>query len=402
MIKKLRFKFVAINMSIVVIMLCIILGLVYYFTRADLEQESITMMQNIANHPLQVNPPNEIGEEVRLPYFTIQLGPQGEVVATGGGYYDLSDEAFLADLIDAAFASSKTFGVIEEYNLRYYRANGAMSNCLVFADISSEQATLDNLMSSCLIIGGASFLLFLTASILLSKWAVKPVELAWQQQRQFVADASHELKTPLTVIMTNTELAQSSEYDAEHKQRFLTSIATMSQQMRGLIEQLLELTKLDNADTPHDTQTVDFSRLISDALLPFEPVFFEKGLTLQAKIEENVLVTGQERQLCQVLEILLDNAQKYSYASSTTWVKLRKQGKGHCLLTVANEGEIISAEEAQNIFKRFYRIDPARSRNGSFGLGLAIAESIVMQHGGKIWVESTNGLNSFYVDLSCL
>ena len=181
MIKKLRFKFVAINMSIVVIMLCIILGLVYYFTRADLEQESITMMQNIANHPLQVNPPNEIGEEVRLPYFTIQLGPQGEVVATGGGYYDLSDEAFLADLIDAAFASSKTFGVIEEYNLRYYRANAAMSNCLVFADISSEQATLDNLMSSCLIIGGASFLLFLTASILLSKWAVKPVELAWQQ-----------------------------------------------------------------------------------------------------------------------------------------------------------------------------------------------------------------------------
>ena len=103
----------------------------------------------------------------------------------------------------------------------------------------------------------------------------------------------------------------------EHKQRFLTSIATMSQQMRGLIEQLLELTKLDNTDTPHDTQTVDFSRLISDALLPFEPVFFEKGLTLQAKIEENVLVTGQERQLCQVLEILLDNAQKYSYASST-------------------------------------------------------------------------------------
>lgn len=401
MIKKLRFKFVMINMSIVTVMLCIILGLVFYFTRANLEAESINMMQNIANQPFRLRIPNALGEDVRLPYFTIQLGLRGELVATGGGYYDLSDDAFLASLIDVAFASPKSFGVIEEYNLRYYRVDTPLNHCLVFADISSERTTLDNLMKSCFFIGGLGFLLFLVISILLSKWAVKPVDLAWKQQRQFVADASHELKTPLTVIMTNVELMQSPEYDEENKQKFLTSIATMSRQMRDLIEQMLVLAKADLTNSKENFGAVDFSKLVSDSLLPFEPIFFERGLTLTVQVDENIKVTGIEAQLRHVLDILLDNAQKYSKKTGSTWVKLRTHRKGHCLLEVANEGENISPEEIKNIFKRFYRIDQARSRTGSFGLGLSIAESIVTQHHGKIWAKSENGINFFYVELPC-
>ncbi|MGI5999167.1 MAG: sensor histidine kinase [Lutispora sp.] len=401
MIRKLRFKFVMINMSIVTIMLCVILGLVFHFTRANLEAESINMMQNIANRPFQLEIPNELGKDVRLPYFIIQLGLRGELVATGGGYYDLSDEKFLDDLINASITSPKTFAVIEKYNLRYYRVDTPLNHFLVFADISSERATLDNMMKSCLIIGALSFILFLGISIELSKWAVKPVEVAWKQQRQFVADASHELKTPLTVIITNAELAQSPEYDEDNKQKFLNSILTMSRQMRGLIEQLLELARADNSDSKEILDIVDFSKLVSNALLPFEPVFFERGLTLKSQIDKNIKVAGGEAQLCQVLDVLLDNAQKYSREAGTTWVTLKKHGKRHCLLKVANEGESISPEEAKNIFKRFYRSDKARSRTGSFGLGLSIAESIVTQHRGKIWVESANGINCFYVELPC-
>mgnify|MGYP000123499105 CR=1 FL=1 len=402
MIRKLRIKFVIINMSIVTIMLCVILGLVFYFTRVNLEAESINMMQNIAMRPFQLEIPNKLGEDVRLPYFTLQLGLRGELIATGGGYYDLSDKEFLDDLINVTIASPKTFAVIEEYNLRYYRHDTPLNHFLVFADISSERATLNNMMKSCIFIGIISFFVFLGISILLSKWAVKPVELAWKQQRQFVADASHELKTPLTVIMTNAELAQSPEYDSESKQKFLNSILTMSRQMRGLIEQMLELARADNSDLKDISDIVDFSKLVSDAILPFEPVFFEKGLTLTVQIDENIKVVGGESQLCQVLDALLDNAQKYSKETGTTWVTLKKQGKGRCLLMVANEGESISPEEAKNIFKRFYRSDKARSRTGSFGLGLSIAEAIVTLHRGKIWVESSNGVNSFYVELPCL
>lgn len=402
MIKKLQFKFVMINMSIVTIMLCVILGLVYHFTKVNLEDESISMMQNIARQPFRLEIPKELGEDVRLPYFTIQIGLRGELLATGGGYYDLSDKEFLDDIINVAIRSPRTFAVIEEYNLRYYRVNTSLSYYLVFSDISSERATLSNMMKTCFIIGGLSFFMFLGISILLSKWAVKPVDLAWKQQRQFVADASHELKTPLTVIITNAELAQSPEYDYESKQRFLNSILTMSRQMRGLIEKMLELARADDSDSKKILDIVDFTRLVSNALLPFEPVFFERGLTLISQIDKNIKVAGEESQLCQVLDALLDNAQKYSKEKGTTWVTLKKIGRRRCLLAVANEGESISPEEAQNIFKRFYRGDKARSRTGSFGLGLSIAESVVTEHRGKIWVESSNGINSFYVELPCL
>lgn len=359
------------------------------------------MMQNIAGRPFQLGIPNELGEDVRLPYFMIQVGLRGELIAIGGGYYDLSDDEFLDELIDVIYTSHRTFGVIKEYNLRYYRVKTPLSHYLVFADITSERATLDNLIKSSFLIGGLSFLMFLGISILLSKWAVKPVDLAWKQQRQFVADASHELKTPLTVITTNAELAQSPEYDEEKKQRFLASILTMSRQMRGLIEQMLELARVDNADSKEAFDVVDFSKLVSDGILPFEPVFFERGLTLTAQIDENIKVEGGEAELRRVLDVLLDNAQKYSKEGGTTWVTLKKQGKGRCLLTVANEGETISPEEAKNIFKRFYRGDQARSSTGSFGLGLSIAEGIVTRHRGKIWVESSDGINRFNVELPC-
>jgi signal transduction histidine kinase len=321
------------------------------------------------------------------------------MISRGGGYYDLSDDEFLGDLVEVIYTSPKTFGVIKEYKLRYYRVDTPMSRYLVFADITSELATLDNLVKSSFIIGGISFLTFLGISILLSKWAVEPVELAWKEQRQFVADASHELKTPLTVIMTNAELAQSPEYDDEKKQRFIGSILTMSRQMRGLIERMLELARVDSSETKANMRVVNFSKLVSDSLLPFEPVFFEKGLELKAEIDENIRVEGEEAELRQVLDVLLDNAQKYSKERGTTWVTLKKQGKGRCLLTVANEGKGISPEEAQNIFKRFYRGDQARSRTGSFGLGLSIAEAIVTRHRGKVWVESSDGINRFHVEL---
>lgn len=247
MIKRLRLKFIVINMGIATILLSAILGLVFYFTSANLETESIRMMERIASQPFQMNAPGELGEDVRLPFFTLQLGPHGELLDASGGYYDLSDDAFLGGLAQAAAASPRRLGVLEEYNLRYYRSDAPMSRFLVFADISSERATLDGLRRTCLLIGGLSFLAFLWVSVLLSKWAVRPVERP-AAQRQFVAAASHELKTPLTVIMTNAELLQ-DEADEARRSTFSSSILTMSRQMRALIEQMLELARTDSAES---------------------------------------------------------------------------------------------------------------------------------------------------------
>lgn len=402
MIKKLRFKFVLVNMSIVTLMLVVILGLVFYFTSANLESESIQMLQGVALHPFHQGAPDELGEEVRLPFFTIQLGLQGEVTATGGGYYDLSDAAFLEALIQRTLASPRPLGVIEEYNLRYYRADTPVSHCLVFADISSEVATLNGLVRSCLLIGAASFLAFLWLSILLSRWAVAPVERAWQQQRQFVADASHELKTPLAVILANAELAQTpAGEDPASRARLVEGIAAMAQQMRRLLEQMLTLARADQAQAAAAFRPVDLSRLAQDTLLPFEPVFFEAGLALESQIEPGVRLQGEEGQLRQLLEILLDNACKYASPHGRVWVTLERRGRGRCVLAVADEGAPIPPQELENLFKRFYRGDPVRSRTGSYGLGLAIARAITERHRGRIRADSRDGVNTFSVELPC-
>ena len=399
MTKKLRYKFIIITMTIVTIMLCIIMSLIYYFTKMNLENNSINMMQNIASRPFLLHLPNEMQDDVRLPYFALQLNRQGDLIATGGGYYDLSDENFLKDLIEATFSSPDRIGIIEEYNLRFYHTNNSVSQILVYADISNELAILQSLIRNCILIGIACFLIFLCISFLLANWVVRPVDKAWDQQRQFVADASHELKTPLTVIMTNAELMQNVDYSETDRSAFVSNILVMSKQMRSLVEQMLELARADNIQHNVLFSSVEFSRLVLDATLPFEPIFFEKGLTLLTEITENITVTGNPSQLRQVLDILLDNARKYSRTNGTTWVTLQRHGKGHCILAVANEGDEISPKDLSNIFKRFYRIDQARTRTGSFGLGLSIAETIITRHKGKIWAESRDNINTFFVEL---
>ena len=399
MIKKLRIKFVAINMAMMTVMLCVILGMVYNFTANNLITENISMMKTIAANPFQMGRPGEFSQDLKLPYFTLQIGHRGELISTGGGFYDLSDKELLGELIEQSLGSGRETGEIEDHNLRFYQTNNITGTVIVFTDMSSEQATLSNLLETSVFIAFLSFFGFLGISIFLSRWAIKPVEKAWVQQKQFVADASHELKTPLTVIMTNSELLQNPDYSPEEKTQFSQSIFTMAHQMRYLVERMLELARADNQQKQVVMTPVDFSKLITGAVFSFEGVFFEKGLQLSSHIEPNLCVKGNAQVLQQVIDILLDNAQKYSYPAGETVVRLCSTGYNRIRLTVTNPGPPIAQEDLSNIFRRFYRVNKARSRDGSFGLGLPIAQNIVEQHHGKIWAESSNGSNMFTVEL---
>ena len=138
--------------------------------------------------------------------------------------------------------------------------------------------------------------------------------------------------------------------------------------------------------------------MLSDAALPFEPLYFESGLELDSFIEPGIFVRGSADHLRRVAEILLDNARKYSDPGHVRFC-LQRQGKNQCVISVANPGAPISRDDLQNIFKRFYRADAARSRDGSYGLGLPIAQGIAGEHGGRIWASSAGGINTFYVCL---
>ena len=397
MLKRLRLKFICTNMLIVLSVLLVMFGLVFQVTRQDLETQSLRLMRSIAAEPFRMGRPGEVMEGVRLPYFVLQLRRDGEL-ETAGGFYDLSDIEFLEELLEKAQATGEQEGILNEYGLRFCFGRSPWGQSLVFVDMSVEKATLQNLVRTCAGIGAISMVAFLLISIGLARWAVRPVEKAWTQQRQFVADASHELKTPLTVILTNAEMLQTPGYDEGLRSQFSESILTMALQMRGLVESLLELARADNGTLKTVMTQIDLSSLVADAMLPFEPLCFEQGMGLDCQAEPGILVKGSETHLRQVLEILLDNACKYGQGPGTISVQLRRQGR-RCLLSVANPGPPLSPEDRKNIFKRFYRVDKARRMDHSYGLGLAIAESIVRAHRGRIWAESTNGSNIFFVEL---
>ena len=398
MIRKLRVKFICTNMIIVLTLISIMLGLVLSFTRDRIKEDSIQMMRSAASGPLLPFRPGDRSDDVRLPFFKLTLSSKGELLSCEGGSYDLSDEAFLMELVTSAKADGKENGVLGDYHLRYLIHEMPDEEIIVFSDITSETRAAGYLFKNCILIGLAGLVLFFIVSVLLARWAVKPVEQAWEQQKQFVADASHDLKTPLTVILTDTELLQSASCSEEDRKSFLNSIHTMGEQMRGLIEELLSLTRADDPDSAKALQLMDLSRCVSDAVLPFEPVFYEKGLVLETEIEEGLCIKGDETQMKQVTEILLDNAQKYCAPETETQISLKRQGR-NAILMVESHGDEISKDDLERIFNRFYRIDRTRSMNQSYGLGLAIAKQTVENHKGKIWAESREGSNCFFVQL---
>ena len=383
MIRSLRRKFIAMTMAIVAALLCVIFGLVVHFTGQNLEAESIRLLRQAAQTPIQPGLPGQ----VRMPCFIVRVTPWGQSIQAGS--FDLSDEQMLLDIITLAASAEEELGVLEDYSLRYYRSRQPGELTLVFADISAEKATLHSLTWTCVGIGTAVLAVFWGVSILLARWAVRPVERAWQEQRQFVADASHELKTPLTVILTNADLLQDPETGQEQRSQYTRSILTMSRRMRVLVESLLELARVDNGAVRAAFEEVDLSGLVGSELLTFEPLFFEQALQLDSSIEEGLSISGSPSHLRQALGVLLDNAMKYSPQGSTVRLTLTRQGSC-ALLTVSNPGGPMSREECQSIFRRFYRLDKARS-TGGYGLGLPIAQGIVTDHGGRIWAESQEG-----------
>ena len=397
MIKRLRRKFIIVNMAIVTVMLAVIFGLILFFTKSNMERESIQMLRSVAMMPAQHDVPKKAPQKMPPSVFAVYKFDT-QYNAWGSEVVNFSNNELLSEIYNKALNAKAETGIIEEYDLRFHIRHNPFEEAIFFADISGEIKTLRQLAFTCIFIAVLSLVLFLAVSVLLARWMVKPVESAWTQQKQFVADASHELKTPLTVIMTNAEMLLDDKHTAEKRTHFSESILTMSKQMRGLTESLLELARSDNHSKEIAFENVNFSNLISEAVLPFEPLYFEKELTLICEIQDNIIVSGDSTQLCRLADILLDNAIKYSYPNTTVTVSLKKH-RDCCIFSVASHGDAISKADLKNIFKRFYRVDKARNANHSYGLGLSIAESIVKEHGGRIWAESVEGLNTFKMRL---
>lgn len=229
----------------------------------------------------------------------------------------------------------------------------------------------------------------------MSGWIVRPVEEAMQSEKDFISNASHELKTPLAVIRANIELLE-EEIGGNKRLRY---IDTETKRLVSLVNQMLELVRLDAPHTKHTVQNFRVDEALLNVIYPMESVAFEKKIRMEIHVQEGMYLSGNEEQVQSMMSILLDNA--ISYTPKDGEIMIRAGIHSHKFyLTVSNTGEPIPPQQCEKLFERFYRQDQAReSTSNHLGLGLSIAESIVKKHHGKIHAESVGGKNIFYVTL---
>ena len=393
MIKKLRLKFVLIIICIVTVLLAAAFGALMYFTSRSLSSGADAMLDAVI-HGRGLHQ-REFGE--RRAFGVITVDEDGEAKVTGGNLLHTMDEETVTGFADEIIETGSLEGHISKYNLRYKCAedNGILTIALL--DTTQEQIARSAVLNNCLFIGLAALAAFVVVGILLSRWVVKPVEIAWQQNKAFVSDASHELKTPLTVILSNSEMLSERINPSDEKSvRWCSSIHAEALRMKALTEEMLELAKMDEAvDKKMIASDVDLEYLLTDVVLTFEAHAFEEGKEIRFDTSTKVTVWGDAELLRRICVILIDNDIKYSSEGGVIDVKLTENGSAR--IDVSNSGEEIPPDEAERIFSRFYRTDRARTYNGGHGLGLAILSNIVYMHNGKVWVKSKNGINTFSV-----
>ncbi|MBR1845549.1 MAG: sensor histidine kinase, partial [Oscillospiraceae bacterium] len=253
MIRRLRWKFVGINMVLVAAMLAAICSVFLISIRDSLQRDSASVLQRVISERETPDWSEQSGD-VSLPYFIVVVTPNGGASITSSQFYGLDDYDFLLSAVNAGFRQGESQGILKDYNLRYLRQAASDGWRMAFVDVSYEQSTLNRAILTVVLVGLGVLAAFFGLSVLLARWAVGPVEQSLNQQRQFVADASHELKTPLTVILSNADLlAEQGEGHPEHIKRWSENIRTGGREMQELVEQMLLLARSDQEERQEQT-----------------------------------------------------------------------------------------------------------------------------------------------------
>ena len=337
-------------------------------------------------------PPSDRGMDFQLStFYSVALSEDGTVLAVDNGDNDLYSEEDLIRIAKEILADHKTSGRTD--HLTYIADSRPNYTLVAFMDNTVTDSSMATLLRNFLIVGGAAIIVLFFLSLLISGRIIRPLEENDRQQKQFVSDASHELKTPVAVIAANAELLSREIGDNE----WLGNIQYENERMGELIRQLLDLSRAENAEI--EMEAVDFSRIVTGEVLAFETLAYDSGRVIHSDIEDGITLTGNRTQLTQLTSILLDNAVRHA-AGEEIRITLKHQGH-HAVLCVANDGEEIPQWKQEHLFDRFYRVDEARNSDEGkhYGLGLSIAKAVTERHGGSIGVSFRDGKVYFTASL---
>ena len=407
MIGILRRKFISISMfSIFIVFSCIFISLMV-FTKIQTNRSVDMLVDTISSNdgvfpkfdpskqrmPVQMPYSEVITEETQFStrFFSVWLDDEKQIVNTNMDSVSTITEQDVEDYTDKVLKRGKERGWIGDY--RYRIMDTENGTTVVFVNGNTYNNTSNRLLFTALLVllGSASLILILT--VVVSKRAVRPVAESYEKQRQFITDANHELKTPLTLILSNLDIVESEL----GKNEWLDDIRSEGERMGLLINQLVTLSRMDESTDSVMREEFNLSSAVADTVSEFESLAEERGHTLTSSISPSVYYYGDESLIRRLTAILLDNAIKYCDAGGN--IQLSLTCRRHQVLTVENTYQDVDKLELNRLFDRFYRADKARTFSGSFGIGLSIAQSIVKSHKGNIAAYRKSGIIGFRVEL---
>lgn len=318
-------------------------------------------------------------------FFVVALDASGTISEVDHSYIASVSETDIAEYAKEILASGKDHGRIEYFLYKVLADNDGSSK--IVAVSCYQQLRQFRLLLSLSILAGLLYMAAVFALVwFMSKRITRPVEESISKQRQFITDAGHELKTPITIIKANNEVLQMQNGANQWTQ----SIANQTTRLSSLVQSLLELSRLNEKDVADISEEFDLSKMVSDAVETFRVPIETEGKRLETAIEEGIRFKGSRDEMYRLVTLLMDNARKYSTDRDPVRVTLQKHH--HITLTFSNSCEPIEQDKLDRLFERFYRTDESRSRKtGGSGIGLSVAQAIVERHNGTITASSENG-----------
>lgn len=400
MIKKLRRKFVTVAMCSVIAVLAVIIGIINaagFYNLSQKTDETLAVLSENGGVFPKPEKGNKAGGKPLGPhgmspeapyetrYFSVLFSGSGEIISVNTGSIAAISTEEAMEYARQVYRSGKTSGFYSDY--KYSFSDGAQGRLLIFLDCGRDLSTLRSFFLTSLWVSLAGIAGVLVLVLLFSKIAIRPVAESLEKQRQFITGASHEIKTPLTIIDASLSVLEMEAGESQWTESIHNQVNRLSQ----LTSNLVALARMDEENNRLKTMDFSLSDAVEETLEPFLPLAEAKGKVLELEIQPNLSYQGDEQAIRQMVSTLADNAMKYSDERGAIRAVLKKQGK-NCVLTIFNTVESIDPGNLDRLFERFYRGDSSRSSEiEGYGVGLSLAKAIVLSHKGKIHAQSTDG-----------
>jgi len=409
--KQYRKSFVRLNMLLIGILLLLMMAVVAVYMYRDYERELRFTMEQVVGPLDRVSasqgsapmewpeggpwPGGRTDDKNRRSVMAVLYEPEEEeyVVLSRTSFLD---EDTLEDVLEEIEESREASGTLSEYGVLYYRSGLQAPYKIALASTSTIGRSMAQLVGTLALIWIGTMLCFFGVSVLLSRRAVRPMEEAMRREKQFIADASHDLKTPLSVILANNDILLESPLSTiKEQRRWIDSTGAAAKNMQRLISEMLTLSDAEREDTPLALETADVSALVQKTALQMESVAYEKGVTLDMDVPDGVTIRTNADYFARITASLMENAIKYEPDGGEVFVSLKEEHR-QARLSVLNRGSVIAPEDLPHVFERFYRADKSRGTASGHGLGLAITKQMTERLGGSLAVESAAGTGTVF------